>query len=185
MKDNNKLQTLQNNVNRILLKANSMTFTVDLCHLTDSLSVHQMIAFQTLVMTHKIVQSGEPSYIADKIKSKQTNARLRGGRGTLTVPPYKLSVSREGFIYRGAYLHNMLGVELRDEQNISCFKREAKEWVKWNISLKPKSHFDKIIERKHEIVGDNSQTLTQAENNQAPSQPSENKITKYFMPIKK
>ena len=60
MRDNRKLQMSQNDVNRLLLDADPLTPTEELVHLADSLSIHQRIAFQTLVMVHKIVQSDQP-----------------------------------------------------------------------------------------------------------------------------
>ena len=133
MKDNNKLQILQNKVNRLLLSADSMTSTKELLQRTDSLSIHQTIAYQTAVMTLRIVQSEKPSYLADKMKPRHNSVRLRAGIGKLTVPPYKLSVSREGFVYRGAYLYNMLHEKLRIDQNASNNKKYVKMWVKVTI----------------------------------------------------
>ena len=49
--DNNKLQVLQNSLNRLLTGADYNTSTVKLLEKSDSLSVQQMIAFQTIVMT--------------------------------------------------------------------------------------------------------------------------------------
>ena len=80
-----------------------------------------MVACQTAVMTHKIVQTRKPCYIADKMKPRPSQRRLRGGAGMLHMPQYKLSVSREGFIYRGAYVYNMLDEHIREEVDISKF----------------------------------------------------------------
>ena len=98
-KDIGKIQTLQNKVNRMLSDSDFLTPTADLLRLTDSLSVHQMIAYSTVLMTHKIVQSGKPSYLAERMKPRVTSTRLRGKEGVLTVPRCNLSVSREGFNY--------------------------------------------------------------------------------------
>jgi hypothetical protein len=50
--DNNKLQVLQNNLNRLLTDTDFNTSTKDLLEMTDSLSVQQMIAYQTMVIGH-------------------------------------------------------------------------------------------------------------------------------------
>ena len=173
------LQTLQNQVNRLLVDVDPLTPTADLIRLTDTLSVHQMIAYQTAVLTHKIVLSGKPGYIADKLKPRQANARLRGGAGILTIPHYKLSLSREGFIYRGAILFNKLDRNIREEKDTKQFKKNARDWVKNNISIKPKSIFSKIIQRQNigeaystpEILAEHIVTV------------SANQITRYFKPI--
>ena len=86
VKDNNKIQTLQNEVNRLLLDADPLTPTADLLRLTNSLSVHQLTAYQTAAWTHKVIQSGKPVHISNKIKPRQTNLSLRHGGGVLSIP---------------------------------------------------------------------------------------------------
>ena len=140
-----------------------------------------MVAHQTAVLTHKIVQSGKPGYIADKLKPKESNMRLRGGVSTLTTPHYKLSLSREGFIYRGATLFNKLDENIRIEKNFKNFNKNSKEWVKYNISVKPKPFFPKIIQRQKK--GDVSSTPETVTTQVFPS-PVANKIARYFKPIK-
>ena len=72
MKDNNNIQVLQNKLNRLLLNADYTTPTSELLDQTGSLSVHQMTAYHTALTTHKIIQSGKPSYIAEKFKIRNT-----------------------------------------------------------------------------------------------------------------
>ena len=181
-RDNKKLQTLQNKVNRMLVPCDFDTPTADLLQLTDSLSVHQMVAYQTLVMTHKIAQTRKPSYIADKIRPTQSNLTLRGGSGLLKIPEYKLSNSREGFIYRGTYIHNLLDEITRNEPDIENFKKSAREWVKNEISIKPTSYFSSILQRKQNKR--ETPVLNDLSTNQAPRCLASNPITRYFKPIK-
>ena len=112
MKDNANLQVLQNKMNKLLTNSDYNTPTVDLLEQTDSLSVHQMIAYQTAVATYKVVKSGTPSYIASKLKVRQTNSDTRQGAGKVVPPVYKKNIPREGFIYRGAQVYNKLEAEL-------------------------------------------------------------------------
>ena len=53
--DNHRLQVLQNKVNRLITGANNRTSTSELLDMTDSLSIQQMIGYQTLVMAYKIL----------------------------------------------------------------------------------------------------------------------------------
>ena len=78
-KDNNNLQVLQNKLNKLLLIADYNTSTADLLHQTGSLSVHQMVAYQTAVATYKIVKSGKPTYIAEKMQARQMKLNIRQG----------------------------------------------------------------------------------------------------------
>ena len=118
MKDNNNIQVLQNKLNRLLLNADYTTPTSELLDQTGSLSVHQMIAYHTAITTHKIIKSGKPSYIAENFKMRNMNQNIRQGAGTLVLPSYSRNIPREGFIYRGAVLHNKLPVSLRTETNL-------------------------------------------------------------------
>ena len=180
--DNNKLQSLQNQVNRLLVDTDPLTSTEDLLRLTDSLSVHQLISYQTAVMTHKIVKSGKPGYIADKIKPRQLNRRLRGGAGLLNIPKYRLSLSREGFIYRGATLFNQLDENIREEKNTNHFKKITKAWIKENILVEPKQFCPSIIQRPKK---DEAYSYLDTPNNQLSNGPAvlHNQITRYFKPI--
>ena len=144
VKDNNNLQVLQNKLNRMLLSADYNTPTVDLLEQTGSLSIHQMVAYQTAVATHKIVQSGKSSYIARKMKVRQMNSNTRHGDYSVVIPKYKYNIGREGFIYRGAAIYNKLSNTLRKETKIEKFKSGVRGWVKSNISIKPKQLFQSI-----------------------------------------
>ena len=130
--------------------------------MTGDLSVHQMVALQTLVMMKKIVQSGKPAYIYDKIKPQQPHRPLRGGVGLLNLPNYKLSILREGFIYRGVYLYNSLEEHVRNELEISRFKEKCKGWVMQNVSVKPKPHFRKCKRKYSKITKKPDNKILQA-----------------------
>ena len=144
VKDNNNIQVLQNKLNRLLLNAKYDTPTADLLQRTDSLSVHQMVAYQTAVTTYKIVRSGKPSYIAEKMKMRLLSQNTRHGGGSVQRPDYSLNIAREGFIYRGASIFNKLEVSLRNEAKLETFKIRVKKWVIKNIPIKPKPHFPSI-----------------------------------------
>ena len=68
MADNNSLQVLQNKLNRLLTGSQYNTPTIELLQQTNSLSIQRMIAFQTIVMTFKILKSKKPSYLSKKIQ---------------------------------------------------------------------------------------------------------------------
>ena len=104
--DNNKLQVLQNKLNRLLTGASFNTPTATLLEDTDSLSVQQMIAFQTTVMTHKILESKKPTYLSDRMKPKSKN--LRGRSGSLSQPNHTLSIKKEGFLWAYNECHNQI-----------------------------------------------------------------------------
>ena len=69
--DNRKLQVLQNSVMRLLTDSKRETPTADLLKLTNSLSIQQMVAVQTLSMVHKIINTSKPVYLARKLKMSE------------------------------------------------------------------------------------------------------------------
>ena len=112
------------------------------------MSVHQTIAYQTLVTTYKIVKSGKPTYIAQKMKTRVTSMKLRGRLGSIHQASHSLSITKEGFVYRGANLFNRIDENLRNEDKISKFKSGAKAWVLKNIQVKPSSRYPNLIAKK-------------------------------------
>ena len=81
VKDNNKLQVLQNNLNRLLLGASYDTPTEVLLKETNSLSIQQLIAYNTTLLAQKIINSGKPSYIAQRLQRKEEGMNLRNTQG--------------------------------------------------------------------------------------------------------
>ena len=138
-----------------------------------------MIAYQTAVTTYKIVRSGKPSYIADKMKSREMSLNVRQGGGKVQQPGYTLNIAREGFIYRGASIFNKLEVSLRKETKLDTFKVRVKEWVKKNVDIKPTAHFSSIV------TGNKNNRPTPPKSPPKPPPkppPTANTITRYFVP---
>ena len=109
---------LQNNLCRVLLGARNDTPTEVLLNESKSLSVQQMIAFQTAVLAFKIIRSGKPSYIAHKLTKQEAGMTLRGSLGRIVIKNTRLTISREGFIHRASLLMNSIGEALRKEEDI-------------------------------------------------------------------
>ena len=181
VKDNNNLQVLQNKLNKLLLNADYNTPTADLLQQTDSLSIHQMVAYQTAVSTYKIIKSGKPSYIAAKMNLRHTNLNTRQGVDIVQHPRYTLNIAREGFIYRGATIYNKLDECLRNETKLQRFKDGVREWVKTNITIRPKPTFQSILAGRH------SNHPPPPPEPPPPPQPPprQGTITRYFMQVDK
>ena len=103
------------------------------------MSVHQLSAYSTLMTTHKVVISGSPSYLADRLKLKQPGDGVFPNRQlyTIDVPKVCLTLSRRTFIYRGVTLWNMLPLTMRQEKKTATFKNNLRKWVKSCIRPKP------------------------------------------------
>ena len=138
VQDCNKLQVLQNSVMRLLLRNSDRMSTSELLRQTNSLSIHQMIAYYTLVAVHKILTSGQPAYLAERLRLGYNERNLRGNEGPMiSVAKYKLDVGRAGFVYRGGKLFNSLPMSLRAERSLTSFKSQARSWVVSNITIRP------------------------------------------------
>ena len=146
-KDNRKLQVLQNNLNRVLLKAKYDTNTEVLLKETKSLSIQQMIAYQTAVLAFKIINTGKPSYIASRMKRIETGLALRDQKGKIRLEKRRLAITKEGFIHRASIILNNIDEDLRNEDNLKKFKLGMREWVLKNISTKPRPKFDRAENR--------------------------------------
>ena len=131
------MQTLQNKLNRILTNSHRRTSTVDLLDMTNSLSIQQMIAYQTLIMTFKILQTSMPKYLSSKIKFDVKTRPSRRGKLELTRSNYKLNQCKEGFVNRAISLYNNLDDQVKTSENLNMFKTEVREWIKKNIRAKP------------------------------------------------
>ena len=127
--DCRKLQVLQNKTLRY--KTGNFTLnapTSDLLDATGDLSVHQLGAYHTLVTVFRIVTTGEPNYLAEKLSlRKPEEGRVFPYRKLHTIQvKCTLTVSRSGFVYRGAILWNCLPLEV--ETKTEAFKSENKKW---------------------------------------------------------
>ena len=141
MKDNNALQVLQNSLNRLITGAEYNTPTAELLQETDTLSIYQLITYQTAVMSYKIIQSKKPAYIAERMQVRTKKMRLRGNLGGVEQHGRTLAIAKEGFIL------NKLEENLRCEPKLEKFKSGVKIWIKANIPIKPTSKFSDLGSR--------------------------------------
>ena len=133
--DNRKLQVLQNQVLRMMTGLSPDTPTTRLLHDANSLSVHQLTAFTTLLSAQKAMFNDSPEYLARKLDITENNIPLRN-TNILRVRA-ELTLTRGGFFYRAALLWNQLPDGLRSRLPPDLFKEKVKNWVKANILAKP------------------------------------------------
>ena len=125
---------------RLITGMEKATPTTTLLKLTKSLSVQQMIVFQTLTMVHKVIHTAKPAYLANRMKFRtdEDNRKVPPrSQGMISIVTKKLSTSRGGFVYRGSKLFNSLPNHLRTECNLKQFKKGVKEWVIATIRARP------------------------------------------------
>ena len=138
--DIRQLQVLQNNLCRLILGEQGIYYkqnlpTQELLDRCGELSVHQIGAQRTIMMVKKILRSEKPGYLSSKLVLRQTEEP--GAVSNLSPVHASLNITREGFLYRGIKLFNLLPEALKAENTLSIFKEGLKSWIKENISIKP------------------------------------------------
>ena len=105
------------------------TPTTELLACTGDLSVQQLGAFHTVLYIFKIVRSGKPRYLAEKLQLRQAvPGQIFPHRHVNTIQVHRvLTLSRSGFVYRGAQLWNHLPPEMRQESRLQVFKSQLRE----------------------------------------------------------
>ena len=132
--DNNKLQTLQNQVLRLKTGLPPLTPTVELLDKSGDLSVQQLTAFFTLSTCQKVLHTGKPKPLRDKLSVGTVSTRQEN---TIRIDA-NLTLSRGAFFYRAGMLFNKLPQELRLNMDPGTFKVRVKNWIKMNIEAKPR-----------------------------------------------
>ena len=107
--------------------------------ITGELSVHQLVAYHTLLQVNKTLISKKPSYIYKKLhlRTPGESSIFPQSQSHTIIINSRLNISRSSFLYRGASLFNQLPLDLRKCKNEVIFKKQAKAWVRAHIAIKP------------------------------------------------
>ena len=135
------LKLIDLSVHNNVLRLKSELPQTQLLDSTNEISVMQQTAFHTIMTTHshRVVTSGQPGYLAKKLKLRTEGDGIFPHRhmNTIAVPEVELTLSRGVFCYRAACLWNILPSHMRQGMKTVTFKRELKKWVRANISPRP------------------------------------------------
>ena len=127
--DSHRIQTIMNVVLRVLTNLGQETPIWLLLKNSGFLSFHQMCAHATLKTTKKILQSKEPVYLYEALKSSRPRSQ------DVSKVNYKLRISRESFLYQASKLYSLLPEEIQILENPKEFKKKSKAWVSSNIAI--------------------------------------------------
>ena len=103
------------------------------------MSIHQLIAYHTILTVFKVVKTGEPVHLAKRFGVDQiglVGGRERRNQHNIRVE-FDLSIARAGFVYRGAQLWNMIPLNIKTSTTIREFKTKVKSWIRQNITIHP------------------------------------------------
>ena len=90
------------------------------------LTVHQLIAYHTLISVYRIRSAGVPEDLAATLSRDNHN-------GHINIKNTRLELYRNSFIFRGALLWNKLPRILRVGKQLGQFKTDLREWIAKNI----------------------------------------------------
>ena len=131
------LQVLQNKVARLKTGLDYDTPTENLLAKSNELSVHQLIAYHTILSLYKTLENKKPAYIYNKLRLRE-NIRVQALRNNENINVRgDLTVTRGGFTYRAAKLYNMIPGDIRNIKHYKSFKKKVKKWIKNHISIRP------------------------------------------------
>ena len=88
---------------------------------------------QELLGTHKRSWTTKPLYNII-LATRQELDRPRRGAGGSSLP-YKLSISRDSYLYQASRLYSRIPESLSATETIPEFKKKIRVWVKQNIPL--------------------------------------------------
>ena len=133
--DSKNIQIIINVVLRSLTNLDNETPVRVMLEKSGFLSFHQMCAFSTVCMTRKIIISKQPSYLYDILHESMSNNDIRRSKLRSNSLNYKLSASRESFLFQAVRLYSRLPDDVVRINNIQGFKRKARIWIRENIPI--------------------------------------------------
>ena len=126
--DLNLLQNLQNRAARIAMNVPSRFSRSVMYNDLQWLTVRQLVVYHTLLVVFRIRLTRAPAYLASQLLNENR-------RGNIVIKNYRLELYRKSFVPRGGMLWNQLPHEVREAENLQCFKKSLKTWIKVNVSM--------------------------------------------------
>ena len=132
------LQVLQTRAARIVCKQTWFTPTRVLLTRCRWLSVRQLVYYQTAILTYKIMKSGLPVYLGDKMITEFPYRTRQATSGAIRYGEEygsRRSLNHSSFRIRATVEYNKLPGNIRQEKTLKTFKTKLKQWVKDNIPM--------------------------------------------------
>ena len=113
---------------------------VTLLNLTNSLSVHQMIAHKSVIQVYNVQKNQAPKYHVDRLfphGQPQDPQETRSTTNMDTRIEFSKTIGRGSFFYQSSRLWSALPLSIKMARNVHTFKKQSKLWIKNNIDVKP------------------------------------------------
>jgi hypothetical protein len=136
----NALQVVMNKAARAICKVGKGVSTGDLLAMVKWLSVRQAVAYYSLMEARRVVTTGEPRYLYDKLVGRDTGHATRGLHGGLRAPAApRLSLARSAWRHRVLVDWQRLPLALVElpvsNKRDQAFRSRLRAWVKLNVDL--------------------------------------------------
>ena len=135
-----RLQVMQNSVLRLQTGLGWHTPTAELVGRAGQLSVHQLVAYHTLLQTYKCKMTSQPRYMFNRLFPAAVDnggSHLRTTTNEDINIHFDLSLSRGSFFYRAGRLWNLLPHNIKSHGTVPTFKKYTKKWISENIPVTP------------------------------------------------
>ena len=123
------LQILQNRAARCVTKLGWYTSSRQLLKQCNWLSIKQLVFYQTVLEVHRVVKSGSPLYLSDRLVTDHLyNTRQAAGGCVrwLGENSGELSMLQGSFLGRASKMYNEIPVKIRNRASLPTFKKELK-----------------------------------------------------------
>jgi len=126
-----KLQCLQNNVARIVLKADQRSDAGLLLRQLHWLPIESRLRFKIALLTYKVQSTSTPSYLSPIITTKRSTgySLCSSSAPQLTVPRVKTEFARRAFCVPAPQIWNVLPVNVQSSQSVHVFKSRPKTFL--------------------------------------------------------
>ena len=127
------LQVLQNRAARAVTGKSWFTPVRRLLNDCNWLSVNQLIFYQTVLKTQKVLISGRPLYLQQRFSTLHPYKTRQAAGGSIW---HGESPSMEkSFTHRAAHAYNTIPSHIRTSRTLPTFKFKLKKWVAANIPI--------------------------------------------------
>ena len=98
------------------------------------LSVNQLIFYQTVLQTHKVLVSGKPVFLKQKMNTLHPYRTRQAAGGGIWRGGGE-GISEKSFITRGSRAYNTIPSFIRQSTSIQIFKKKLCSWISNNIPI--------------------------------------------------
>ena len=132
------LQLLQNRAARVVTGQGRFTPIRKLLKDCNWLSVKQLIFFQTTALVHKVILTGSPQYLKERLSTSHPYRTRQSSTGSIRFAETfgcTKDTAHDSFCYRGTKEYNTIPASIRASRTLATFKTKLRDWVKGNVSI--------------------------------------------------